>query len=45
MLDSGASSSFLPEHLARKWCLVYKNKFRNNVRLADGKLIQTVGQV
>jgi predicted aspartyl protease len=25
MLDSGASSSFVPEHLVRNLCLKYKN--------------------
>ena len=45
MLDSGASSNFVSESIARDLGLRYKTLTSRTVRLADGKLIQTVGQV
>jgi predicted aspartyl protease len=39
MLDSGASSNFVSESIARDLGLRYKTLTRRTVRLADGKLI------
>ena len=45
MLDSGASSNFISESIARDLGLRFKTLTSRTVRLADGKLISTVGQV
>lgn len=45
MLDSGASSNFISDSLAGSLGLKYKSKMNHTVRLANGKLINTVGQV
>jgi predicted aspartyl protease len=43
MLDSGASSNFISESIARDLGLRFKTLTSRTVRLADGKLISTVG--
>ena len=43
MLDSGASSNFISESISRDLGLRFKTLASRTVRLADGKLIQTVG--
>lgn len=45
MLDSGASSNFISESIAAELGLQFKSLASRTVRLADGKLISTVGQV
>lgn len=43
MLDSGASSNFVCESLVRNLGLTMKSLVNHTVRLADGKLLKTVG--
>ena len=43
MLDSGASSNFISESLVRNLGLRFKSLMNFTVRLANGKLISTVG--
>ena len=43
MLDSGASSNFISESIARDLGLRFKTLTSRTVGLADGKLISTVG--
>jgi predicted aspartyl protease len=43
MLDSGASSNFISESIAAELGLRFKSLASRTVRLADGKLISTVG--
>ncbi len=45
MLDSGASSNFIAESLVQELGLKLQSSLPYRVRLADGKLLETIGQV